>query len=66
MSGNPFDDERARFRVVANEDGQHALWPEFADVPAGWRTVAGPETRDTCLDYVETHWTDLRPVRLRG
>ncbi|MEW1863567.1 MbtH family protein [Streptomyces sp. NPDC088194] len=66
MSGNPFDDEQARFRVVANEDGQHALWPEFAEVPAGWRCVSGPDARARCLDYIETHWTDLRPVRLCG
>ncbi|HEX8767445.1 MAG TPA: MbtH family NRPS accessory protein, partial [Jatrophihabitans sp.] len=40
------------------------LWPTFVDVPQGWRTVFGPDSRSACLAYVETHWTDLRPASL--
>lgn len=61
---NPFDDTEGSFFVLVNEEGQHSLWPVFAEVPAGW-TIAHPEaSRDTCLAYVNEHWTDLRPASL--
>jgi MbtH protein len=61
---NPFDDEDGRFLVLTNEEGQHSLWPSFVAVPEGWTRVFGEETRQACLDYVEQHWTDLRPLSL--
>ncbi|WP_447007589.1 MbtH family protein [Saccharothrix isguenensis] len=63
---NPFEDPEGRFHVLVNEEGQHSLWPSFADVPAGWTSRFGPDTRDACVAYVEEHWTDLRPLSLRG
>jgi uncharacterized protein YbdZ (MbtH family) len=65
MSGNPFDDDEGRFFVLVNDEEQHSLWPTFAEVPSGWRVVFGEAGRQECLDYVETHWTDLRPKSLR-
>ena len=62
---NPFDDEDGTFRVLVNDEEQHSLWPDFAPVPAGWRTVFGPDRRAACLSYVEERWTDLRPRSLR-
>ncbi|CAM4109601.1 MbtH family protein [Nocardiopsis rhodophaea] len=61
---NPFDDADGRFLVLVNDEGQHSLWPSFAEVPAGWTTVFGEDTRDACLAYVEENWTDLRPKSL--
>ncbi|KOV15550.1 hypothetical protein ADK90_30585 [Streptomyces sp. XY413] len=65
MSSNPFDDADGRFYVLVNDEGQHSLWPSFAEVPAGWRIVFGEESRQLCLEYVEANWTDLRPQSLR-
>jgi MbtH protein len=61
---NPFDDPEGTFLVVVNEENQHSLWPSFADVPAGWTTAHGPADREACLEYVEEHWTDMRPASL--
>lgn len=61
---NPFDDSNASFVVLINSENQHSLWPNFAEVPAGWQVVHGPDTRQACLDYVNTHWTDMRPKSL--
>jgi MbtH protein len=61
---NPFDDQNATFLVLTNDENQHSLWPAFIDIPAGWQTVHGPAARQTSLDYIETHWTDLRPKSL--
>jgi len=59
---NPFDDTDGTFLVLVNHLQQHSLWPAAIAVPEGWTRVAGPAGRQVCLDYVETHWTDIRPV----
>ncbi|HVD90506.1 MAG TPA: MbtH family protein [Jatrophihabitantaceae bacterium] len=64
MMSNPFDDEEQAFLVLVNEEGQHSLWPGFAEVPKGWRIVCGPTDRQSCLDHVNKHWTDMRPTSL--
>ena len=62
---NPFDDENGVFLVLVNDEGQHSLWPEFAEVPAGWQTVFGPADRAASLEFVEQNWTDMRPRSLQ-
>ncbi|MER5495889.1 MULTISPECIES: MbtH family protein [unclassified Streptomyces] len=64
MSTNPFDDPEGRFLVLVNDEGQHSLWPSFAEVPGGWTVALGENTREACLDFVGTNWTDLRPRSL--
>lgn len=61
---NPFEDEEGQYYALANDELQHSLWPAFAEVPAGWTIVHGQDTRQACLDYINTHWTDMRPKSL--
>lgn len=61
---NPFEDSDGSYVVLVNEEEQHSLWPAFAEVPAGWTAVYGPDARAACLAYVETNWTDMRPASL--
>ncbi|MEO3974464.1 MbtH family protein [Streptomyces sp. CAU 1734] len=61
---NPFEDADASYRVLVNAENQHSLWPAFAEIPAGWTVVHGEDSREACLEYVETHWTDMRPASL--
>lgn len=65
MSVNPFDDESGEFYVLVNDEDQYSLWPTFADVPDGWRTVFGPAGRAESVAYVDENWTDMRPRSLR-
>lgn len=62
---NPFEDEDGHYRVLVNAEGQHAIWPQWLEVPAGWETVLEDAPRPDCLTYVETHWTDMRPASIR-
>ncbi|AQS65627.1 MbtH family protein [Streptomyces pactum] len=64
MMTNPFDDPDGTFYVLVNDEGQHSLWPTFADVPQGWNVVHGEADRQSCLDYIEENWTDMRPKSL--
>jgi MbtH protein len=61
---NPFEDANGSFLVLVNHENQHSLWPEFAEVPAGWKVMHGPSSRQDALDYVEQNWTDMRPASL--
>lgn len=63
-SVNPFDDNDAAFHVVVNDEGQHSLWPAFADVPDGWESVWGVGSRADALEYITANWTDIRPRSL--
>jgi MbtH protein len=61
---NPFEDEDGEFEVLVNDENQHSLWPVFVNVPDGWRIVHPADSRQNCLDYIEQHWTDMRPQSL--
>lgn len=58
-------DQSERHLVVVNEEEQYSIWPEGRTLPAGWRAVQEPASREKCLEYIETHWTDMRPLSLR-
>jgi MbtH protein len=61
---NPFEDENGVYHVLVNDEGQHSLWPSFIAVPAGWTIVHGSDSRAACLEYINQHWTDMRPNSL--
>lgn len=60
-----FDREDAVFRVVANQEGQYSIWPDYKEIPAGWSAVGKTGLKKECLDYIESVWTDMRPASLR-
>jgi MbtH protein len=61
---NPFEDADGTYVVLVNDEGQHSLWPSFAEVPAGWTVAKAEDGRQACLDYIEAEWTDMRPKSL--
>jgi MbtH protein len=62
---NPFEDDQAEFLVVVNHEEQYSLWPAFKEIPAGWTATGTRGSRQTCLDWIEQVWTDMRPKSLR-
>jgi len=65
LSTNPFDNESGVFYVLVNDEEQHSLWPTAIEVPAQWRVAFGEASRADCVEYIEAHWTDMRPKSLR-
>ncbi|GAA0927626.1 MULTISPECIES: MbtH family protein [Streptomyces violaceusniger group] len=61
---NPFEDADGTYLVLVNDEGQYSLWPSFAEVPAGWQVKVQETDRQTCMDYINEHWTDMRPNSL--
>ncbi len=61
---NPFDSEGGEFLVLVNTEGQYSLWPSFREIPNGWCAAGKTGARQECLDWIEAHWTDMRPKSL--
>jgi MbtH protein len=61
---NPFEDQDGTYRILINAEGQYSLWPDYIDIPAGWTSVQEPRSRESCLEYINEHWTDMRPRSL--
>ncbi|GLY50359.1 MbtH family NRPS accessory protein [Lentzea sp. NBRC 102530] len=53
------------YQVLVNDEEQRSLWPPGKEVPAGWRSEGKEGTRQECMDYVDSVWTDMRPRSLR-
>jgi MbtH protein len=62
---NPFEDESSTYRVLINNERQYSLWPASIKVPPGWSVAVDSTTREVCLEYIDQHWTDMRPQSLR-
>ncbi|MFZ5893339.1 MAG: MbtH family protein [Myxococcota bacterium] len=60
-----FDSEETTFRVVINHEEQYSIWPDYLEIPNGWREVGKVGKKAECLAYINEHWTDMRPLSLR-
>ena len=66
MSWNDTDREDTTiYRVVVNHEEQYSIWPEYKEIPNGWRDVGKLGRKDECLAYIKEIWTDMRPLSLR-
>ena len=53
------------YRVVVNHEEQYSIWPDFKEIPPGWREVGRTGSKNECLEYIKEVWTDMRPLSLR-
>ena len=60
-----WDDDNGQFKVVLNAEQQYSIWPAYLAAPAGWSEVGMQGTKGECLEYIDRHWTDMRPLSLR-
>lgn len=60
------DENEMIYKVVINHEEQYSIWPAERELPLGWNEVGQEGTKQTCLDYIETAWTDMRPLSLRN
>jgi MbtH protein len=59
------DDPDAVFKVVINDEEQYSIWPAERSLPLGWRAAGVEATKNECLAFIETAWTDMRPLSVR-
>ena len=53
------------YKVVVNHEEQYSIWPDYLEVPKGWREVGVTGKKQHCLDHIAQVWTDMRPLSLR-
>ncbi|WP_299485549.1 MbtH family NRPS accessory protein [Acaryochloris sp. IP29b_bin.137] len=53
------------YRVVISDEGRYSIWPEFKEIPWGWRAEGKQGSKQECLDYIAEVWTDMRPLSLQ-
>jgi MbtH protein len=56
---------KMQWTVLINDEEQYGLFPLGLVVPSGWRTAGFSGTEEACIEYVDQHWTDMRPASLR-
>jgi MbtH protein len=59
------EDETLVYQVVVNHEEQYSIWPDYKEIPAGWRAVGKSGLKPECLAYIKEVWTDMRPLSLR-
>jgi MbtH protein len=59
------EEDTTVYNVVVNHEEQYSIWPEYKDIPLGWRAVGKPGLKAECLAYIKEVWTDMRPLSLR-
>jgi uncharacterized protein YbdZ (MbtH family) len=66
MSWNdPEKQDTTIYKVVMNHEEQYSIWPDYKEVPNGWKYVGKTGSKAACLAYVKEVWSDMRPLSLR-
>ncbi len=65
MSWDENEAAAVTYNVVVNHEEQYSIWPNYKEVPGGWRVVGKPGSKEECLAYIKEVWTDMRPLSLR-
>jgi uncharacterized protein YbdZ (MbtH family) len=53
------------YKVVMNQEEQYSIWPDYKEVPRGWKHAGKTGTKAECLSHIKEAWTDMRPLSLR-
>ena len=62
---NDETEDKTTYKVVVNHEEQYSIWPEYKELPLGWRDVGKHGPKAECLEYIKEVWTDMRPLSLR-
>ncbi|MBW8848348.1 MAG: MbtH family NRPS accessory protein [Burkholderiales bacterium] len=57
--------DEQKFLIVRNHEEQYSVWAAELPLPAGWQQVGTEGSKEKCLEYIRTHWTDMTPASLR-
>jgi len=56
----------ALFKVVVNDERQHAIWPAHRDNAPGWRDAGFAGDEQQCAAHIAEVWPDIQPASLRS
>jgi MbtH protein len=58
-------EDKTIYKVVVNHEEQYSIWPAYRENPLGWQDAGKSGLKADCLAYIESVWTDMRPLSLR-
>jgi MbtH protein len=58
-------EDKTVYKVVMNHEEQYSIWPADRANALGWSDAGKTGSKAECLAYIETVWTDMRPLSLR-
>jgi len=53
------------YEVVVNDEEQYSIWPAGKAMPLGWKAAGHQGVKASCLEHINSVWTDMRPLSLR-
>lgn len=59
------EEDTTLYNVVINSELQYSIWPVDREFPSGWQSAGKTGTKQECIEYIKTVWTDMRPLSLR-
>jgi uncharacterized protein YbdZ (MbtH family) len=62
---DPDKEDTTIYRVVVNHEEQYSIWPEYKEIPLGWKDAGKVGLKAECLAFIKEVWTDMRPLSLR-
>jgi uncharacterized protein YbdZ (MbtH family) len=62
---DPEKEDTTIYKVVMNHEEQYSIWPDYKEIPNGWKHVGKTGLKAECLAHVKEVWTDMRPLSLR-
>ncbi|MEO1341396.1 MAG: MbtH family NRPS accessory protein [Cyanobacteria bacterium J06629_2] len=58
-------EDKTIYLVVMDEEERYSIWPEYKEIPYGWRAEGKSGLKSECLAHIKEVWTDMRPLSLR-
>jgi uncharacterized protein YbdZ (MbtH family) len=62
---DPDREDTTVYKVVVNHEEQYSIWPDYKEMPLGWKAAGKSGLKPECLAYIKEVWTDMRPLSLR-
>ncbi len=60
-----FDRDDLVFNVVANQEEQYSIWPDYKPLPLGGRKTGFSGLKKDCRAHIDQVWTEVRPKSVR-
>jgi uncharacterized protein YbdZ (MbtH family) len=62
---DPDREDTTIYKVVVNHEEQYSIWPDYKEIPLGWKGIGKVGRKEDCLALIKEIWTDMRPLSLR-
>lgn len=62
---DPEKEDATVYKVVVNHEEQYSIWPDYKEIPRGWKHDGKTGSKAECLAHIKEVWTDMRPLSVR-